>query len=220
MKRCWVLFVALFAMTSVFTDDVIDHAIVAVAKPEKTVSEVKAPVAPQYDNRIGVGIGRLVYERTKNDAMYLGLDAWSVWIWNRDHHFETLSEIEARIGYNLFYNGRDHFTPLFGAGYIATHRIAFHRGKFAYVTAGFKYSHEFNSVFGLGFNLKGMTGQQLANSAPKKFAWGVDLSIPVIFRFAHYRHWDITLEPGYVFLKSDRAHQGVFFGRGTLAYRF
>lgn len=226
MKYNWMLPVALFAMGSVFADDVIDNAYIAEAtRSSKDMQKdmQNNTVAPQYDNRFGFSYNRLVYERTKNDDVYFGLDVWAGgWVWNHTHnrHYASLFEAEARIGYNLFYNGQDHFTPLVGAGYLYNNVNEFHRGRFAYATAGFKYLHEFNTVFGWGLDAKGLVGQQVSKTEEKKVAWGVDLSMPFVFRFAHMRRWDITLEPGYLYIESNHKHSSVFLGRGTLAYRF
>lgn len=207
MKK-WIMSFALLG-SSVFADEQIN---------EPTME----PVAPQYDNRFGFFFDRLVYERTKNDAMYFGLDGWMSYFFshNRNNHFGAMYEAEARVGYNLFYDGCDHFTPLVGGGYQYNNVGKFHRAQFAYGTAGLRYLHEFNTVFGLGLYLKGLAGQQVGSKEAKKFAWGVDLSLPIVFRFTRGRHWDISLEPFYLYMESNHKHQAVFGGRGTVGYRF
>lgn len=183
---------------------------------------VKPPIAPQYDNRFGFNLGRLVYERTKNDDMYYALDVWAGWpAFIRSHthcHHKTfiVAEAEARFGYNFFYKGRDHLTPLVGLGYLYNDR-SFCNEQFIYGTAGFKYSHEFNTVFGLGLNLKLLTGSSVREKA---FSAGVDTSMPIIFRFAHYRHWDVTLEPYLLYMYSSHKNTGLLGARGTFGYRF
>lgn len=224
MKTSLVLSLALFTLSTTYADDILDLAYVAANEiTQQTPIPVQPkPVAPQYDNRFGFNFDRLVYERTKANSLYFGLDAWAgiFFSHNRHNHFGALIETEARIGYNLFYNGRDHFTPLAGAGYMFHDVGDFHCANFAYATAGFLYSHEFNTVFGWGINLKGLAGQQVGHHEARKFAWGVDLCMPFIFRFAHYRHWDVTLEPFFLYMESNHKHQGVFGGRGNVGYRF
>ena len=207
MKK-WMMGFALLA-SSIFADGQIN---------EPTME----PVAPQYDNRFGFFFDRLVYDRTKNDAMYFGLDAWMSYFFShsRNGHFGALYEGEARVGYNLFYDGCDHFTPLIGGGYQYNNVGNFHHAKFAYGTAGLRYYHECNSIFGFGLNVKGLAGQQVGRREAKKFAWGADVSIPIGFRFSRGRHWDITLEPFYLYMESNHKHQAVFGGRGTVGYRF
>jgi len=228
MKYSWMLSVVLG--TSLMADGVLDESLIAGSiRPSKPVEKqpkeevAPQPVAPQYDNRFGFSYDRLVYERTKPKAMYFGVDAWVGMVWNhaRHHnHWDAIAEGEIRLGYNLFYNGRDHVTPLVGVGYLYDNVGRFHHARFAYATAGFLYSHEFNTVFGWGLNLKGLAGQQVGKSEPKKFAWGVDVAVPIIFRFSHYRHWDVTLEPYFIYMSFTHRHQGVVGGRGTIGYRF
>lgn len=225
MKHKLILSLALFAMSTTYADDGLDPAYIAemTVPAQTTTAEVKQqPVAPQYDNRFGFSFARLIYEQTKADSLYFGLDVWGALCsyQSRHDHLGSLLEAEARLGYNLFYNDCDHFTPLVGTGYQYNNMGSFHHARFAYATAGFLYSHEFNTVFGWGINLKGLVGQQVGNQEEKKLAWGVDLCMPIIFRFAHFRRWDITLEPFYLYMESNHKHQGTFGGRGTVAYRF
>ncbi len=217
---------AVVAVSTIFADGELEEEFVAAANaPKKAMPAQKGmeqPVAPQYDNRFGFSFDRLVFDHNKADCIYFGLDAWVPYFFSntRNDHYGHLYEGEARIGYNLFYNGCDHVTPLAGAGYQYNNVGVFHKAKFAYATAGGRYYHEFNSVFGWGFFLKGLAGQQIGGKEAKKFAWGVDLSMPFVFRFARARHWDITLEPFYLYMESNHKHQAVFGGRGTIGYQF
>ena len=229
MKNSLILSLALFALSTTYADDTLDPAYVTwTAKtPEQQIAVQVKPnlVSPQYDNRFGFSFDRLVYERTKTDSMYFGLDGWAALCFSHSRHhnrvWRSVIEGEARLGYNLFFNGRDHLTPVVGGGYMSNSVGNFRRNaRFAYATAGFLYSHEFNTVFGWGVNLKGLAGQQVSQHYEKKFAWGVDLCIPLVFRFGHYRHWDATLEPFYLYMESNHRDQGIFGGRGTVAYRF
>jgi hypothetical protein len=180
------------------------------------------PVAPQYDNRFGFMFDRVVFDHNKAECIYFGLDFWMPYFFSnsRNGHFGALYEGEVRVGYNLFYNGCDHISPLAGVGYQYNNVGVFKHAKFAYATAGFRYLHEFNTVFGWGFYLKGLAGQQIGKDEAKKFAWGVDLSMPFVFRFAKGRRWDVTLEPFYLYMESNHKNQGIFGGRGTFGYRF
>lgn len=227
----WVL--ALCATGSVFGDDVLDQGLPLdtelVAMGKRTTDKSKAkmvvqPVIPQYDNRFGFAPDRLVYERTKNDAFYFGLDLWGGLIFNGNRHhrnnwYGRLWEGEVRFGYNLFYNQRDHFSPFVGGGYLYNNVGSFHKAQFAYEALGFIYTHDFNSTFSLGFNLKGLAGQQVSNHYAKKFAWGGDVSVPFIFHLAN-SHWDISFEPYYLYMSFPEHHQGVVGSRGAFNYHF
>lgn len=217
MKR-WAVIFAMCVMGTLFADG----EFVADAKKPEKVKPGLAPVAPQYDNRFGFSFDRLVFDHNKADCMYFGLDAWMPYFFShsRNGHYGSLYEAEVRMGYNLFYNGCDHVTPLVGAGYQFNNVGDFHDAKFAYATAGLRYYHEFNSVFGWGLFLKGIAGHQFGGKEAKKFAWGVDLSMPFVFRFTKSRRWDITLEPFYLYMESNHKTQGIFGGRGTFGYQF
>lgn len=222
----WIVICAMFVMGSTFADGILEESeLVAAAKKPQQAMPVEAkpePVAPQYNSRIGVSFDRIVFDYNKADTLYFALDAWMPYFFSnsRNNHYGALYEAEVRLGYNFFMNGCDHVTPLFGTGYQFNNVGNFHNAKFAYATAGVRYYHEFNSVFGWGLYLKGLAGQQIGRREARKFAWGVDLSMPFVFRFAKARHWDITLEPFYLYMETNHMHQAVFGGRGTLGYQF
>lgn len=219
MKRWWIL-LAVCAISVASAEE----ELVAQTKPPAKVMPTtdRPPVAPQYDNRFGFFFDRLVFDHNKADCIYFGLDAWMPYFFShtRNNRFGHLYEGEARLGYNLFYNGCDHVTPLVGAGYQYNNVGVFHKAKFAYVTAGGRYLHEFNKVFVWGFFLKGLAGQQIGKHEAKKFAWGVDLSMPFMFRLGCAARWDLTLEPFYLYMETNHKHQAVFGGRGTIGYQF
>jgi hypothetical protein len=225
MKRQF-LFGAILVATAAFASGSDEGlGLITAAQVPQTTKPMTAkvePIAPQYDNRFGLSFDRLVFDHNKADSIYFGLDAWMPYFFShsRNGHYGQLYEGEVRVGYNLFYNGCDHFTPLLGTGYQYNNVGNFHNAKFAYTTAGFRYYHECNTVFGWGFFLKGIAGQQLGKKEAKKFAWGVDLSLPFVFRFAKARHWDVTLEPFYLYMESNHKHQAAFGGRGTIGYQF
>ncbi len=214
MKR-WIVLFSMFVFTSAF----------AAEPPSTQVQPVNTEVesiSPQYDDRIGFSFDRLVFDHNKPNCIYFGLDAWMPYFFSnsRNNHFGALYEFEARMGYSFFVAGCDHFTPLGGVGYQYFNVGNFHNAKFAYVTGGLRYYHEFNTVFGWGLFVKGLAGQQVGGKEDKKFAWGADLSIPFVFRFSRGRHWDLTLEPFYLYMESNHKHQAVFGGRGTFGYQF
>jgi hypothetical protein len=224
MKR-WIIFFAVLLIGRTFADDVFESEL-AAAPPEeervKPASYTIEPVSPQYNNRLGFSFDRLVFDHNEADNFYFGLDAWVPYFFsnNRNNHIGALYEGEVRMGYNLFLAGCDHFTPLIGAGYQFNNVGVLHDAKFAYATGGLRYYHEFNTVFGWGLFVKGLAGQQVGSKEEKKFAWGVDLSVPIVFRFSRGRHWDITLEPFYLYMETNHKHQSVFGGRGTFGYQF
>ncbi len=208
-----------------------------LAMAEEPEHKPKTPFI-EYHNRMMVFTGfHQCYERIKTNALYAGIDAWVAPTTNG----HGLWEAEFRMGYNLFYNGRDHFTPIAGVGYVQdieteeqwayvldngnwveTHHSEHHKPGIAYGTIGFLYDHEFNTVFNLGLRLKGLIGGPVST---EHFDWGspvggFDASLPITFRFGRKRHWEYRLEPFDVLLYGSEAHRNYFGFRGGFAYRF
>lgn len=212
------------------------------AKPKKTFIE--------HNNRISVFYpNHQTYERIKPNAFYVGVEAWAVSTiaTNSTNYkldgFRLLFEGELRFGYNFFYNGKDHITPIIGGGFIkdltkitaqtsswnSQHGYYTVIGRYhykipglGYGTLGFLYDHEFNTIFNLGFNCKGMIGAGGSNS---HFNWGspiigVDMALPITFRFGYKRHWDFRIEPFYQYLHGSKNSIGYVGFRGTAGYRF
>lgn len=151
------------------------------------------------------------------------------------------------MGYNFFYYGRDHFTPVVGVGLFKDYRKRFDQGvernidflglfiktsfnkyksrpAIVYGMIGFLYDHEFNSVLNLGLNFKGMLGG--ASTKHRHDAqWGstvvgCDISVPLTFRFGPKRHWDIRIEPFNIYMHGSHASQDYIGFRSTIGYRF
>lgn len=211
-----------------------DGVVFEVAQSDSNVSvktESKSNETPlfyEYHNRMAVfGPFHQTYERIKTDAFYVGVESWLLNIINSD----ALAETEIRFGYNFFYNGRDHVTPFVGAGVITDFREHHVRHGFyhykrkppvVYGVFGMLYDHEFNRLFNLGFNVKGLIGGPVKK---KTFDWGspvvgIDVAIPITFRFGYKRHWDFRIEPFYIYLHGSHISQNYFGGRSTIGYRF
>lgn len=195
-------------------------------KTTTTVSEYP-PYATQYANRVNFGIPRLGYERIKPDSVYFGIEAWRVYRLGNATFEKDILEAEARVGYNFFFDGREHFTPIIGGGYFKD--FARHRQRkqgIAYGTFGFLYDHEFNSVFNLGVNMKGLVGYTVnKHGHVKKHDWsnpilGYDLGLPFTFRFESQRHWDVRLEPFLIQMFTHHATHNFGGLRASLGYRF
>jgi hypothetical protein len=215
---------------------------------EKAIIIEKGPCETQpnfyeYHNRISVfGPLHQAYERIKIDALYAGIEAWAVYAISDGHSHgnQVLGEGEFRMGYNYFYNGRDHVTPFLGVGVIKDYRkeeISYHtrvsgvlvshhrkleKPAVAYGVFGLLYDHEFNSVFNLGVNFKGLVGGAVNTH---HIDWGspvggIDVSVPITFRFGNKRHWDIRLEPFDIYLHGSHLSRNYFGGRSTIGYRF
>lgn len=199
----------------------------------------------EYHNRVSVfSANHILYERIKPNGIYVGIDLWDTWVAStglknhKTNFCHYLAEAELRIGYSFFLNGRDYIRPILGLGELKSgaefkeksfdnQHHCFTQHKFtippvAYLTGGFMYEHEFNSIFNLGFNLKGIIGLSGSNEYLKWKApvVGFDASLPITFRFGHKRHWDLRLEPFNIFLIGDKNWVNSFGGRGTVGYRF
>lgn len=191
----------------------------------------------EYHNRISVFYPyHQAYERIKPDAFYVGVEGWVTGTLPKNR---ALGEVELRMGYNFFYNGRDHLTPVAGVGVLKETNIRV--WKFAVDDAGFirisnevrapaviygmigcLYDHEFNSIFNLGLNVKAMIG---GPSNKRHFDWGcpvggIDVAMPITFRFGHNRHWDVRIEPFNTALFGTKNSRNYFGFRNTIGYRF
>src|SRR5581483_9949999 len=155
----------------------------------------------EHHNRIAVfNIEHLTYERIKTDSLYAGVESWFLPVATKHHHHhhsQYLFEGEFRMGYNFFWNGRDHFTPLAGAGYLQQ----FHRtdGKIRHDKPGAVSENRFE------------WGNPVA---------GIDISLPITFRFGYQRRWDIRLEPFDIYLHGSKNSCNYFGGRSTVGFRF
>jgi hypothetical protein len=200
----------------------VQHALVHAA-PFETVPLVKTPFI-EYHNRMAVfSIDHLVYERIKPHAFYTGVEGWIL----RAFDGRFIAEAEYRAGYNFFWNGRDHFTPLAGVGFfqeLYKSHHCFHKKNsgIVYGTLGFLYDHEFTDVFNLGLNVKGIIGGPVTK---KPHHWGspvagIDVSLPITFRFGYKRHWDTRIEPFDIYLHGSHHRLNTVGFRSTVGYRF
>jgi len=165
------------------------------------------------------------YERIKPNAFYVGIEGYVAPEINQTR-ISWLLDAELRLGYNFFFNGRDHLTPITGIGYAQTfsreHRDTHHKPGVLYSIFGLLYEHEFNSVFNLGVNAKFLLGGAVNSNS---FDWGspvigCDASLPITFRFGRHRHWDYRIEPFNFYLHGPHATVDYVGFRNTLAYRF
>ncbi len=188
----------------------------------------------EYNNRMAVFTPwHVTYERTKVDAFYAGLEAWATPALFH-HHNRIIAEGEFRLGYNYFWNGRDHFTPFAGIGYFKEtnerwcwwqkhhHIHGSTKAGVLYGTIGVLYDHEFTDVFNLGFNVKGLVGGPVSH---RHHHWGspvfgIDVAVPFTFRFGYKKHWDVRIEPFDIYLHGSKHHENYFGGRSTIGYRF
>ncbi|MBS0615502.1 MAG: hypothetical protein JSR58_03000 [Verrucomicrobia bacterium] len=215
-------------------------ALTTLTFAEEPAKTVQTTPFIEYNNRMFCfSTNQIGYERIKPHSIYAGIDIWYLSMLT-SHNFDHLvGEIEFRMGYNFFYNGRDHFTPVGGIGYFQDAGIL-HSGKsngifkfrhfeeshipgIFYGMGGFLYDHEFNTIFNMGLNLKAMLGGQTGSK--KHHSWGstvygVDVGVPFTFRFGHRRHWDIRIEPFNVYMHGSQFHRNYFGFRGTVGYRF
>lgn len=173
------------------------------------------------------------YERIKPNDLYVGLEGWVL------AGKKAAAEAELRMGHNYFWNGRDHFTPVAGVGIFKTlHKHAHFAGEqwifglptphhtrpaLVYGMVGFLYEHEFASVFSWGINVKLMAGAQAGHHSHHNWGsiiGGVDGAMPFTFRFGKERHWDIRLEPFYIYFQGKNALEQFTGIRTGIGYRF
>lgn len=216
---------------------------VAAIKKQPAQSKVEATPFIEYNNRMAVfGPLHQVYERTKPDAFYVGVEGWCLPVWNSEKSGEHMfGEAEIRMGYNYFYNGRDHVTPFAGVGMLRDYTEVRHEegvffnGQFykrhhhsekmeaiGYGVIGFLFDHEFNRCVCLGSNFKFLVGGSFSE---KHQSWGnpvvgIDIGIPLTFRCGYKRHWDFRIEPFDIYLNGRNVSCNYIGFRSTVGYRF
>ncbi len=215
-------------------------ALTSMGFAEETAKAVQTTPFIEYHNRMFCfSTNQVGYERIKPNALYAGIDIWFLRMLSHHNYDRFVGEMEFRMGYNFFYNGRDHFTPVGGVGYFKDHGQVhseetegfftlrhFRKSNIpavVYGMAGFLYDHEFNTIFNMGLNVKGMIGGQ--TSSRKEISWGspvlgFDVGVPFTFRFGHRRHWDARIEPFDVYMHGSKFDRNYFGFRGTIGYRF
>ncbi len=191
----------------------------------------------EYHNRIAafnmLATYFLYYERIKPNAIYVGIEELSTEPF-LNHSASSISLHNFSMGYNFFWNGRDHFTPIAGIGYFRARSKScyyntlfrsVHHEEFSllYGTLGILYDHEFNTIFNLGLNLKVDVGGQLGHRKKHDIGTpcvGIDVSIPITFRFGYRRHWDIRIEPFDIFWFGKKHSHNYLSTKGSVGYRF
>lgn len=221
MKRYY-----LTAFLSILSMTVLGQADQVTLEAEKPANEVKEPHFIQYNNRMIVFAPcHQGYERIKPNAFYVGVEGFLASILNKSHE-NTLLDAQLRMGYNFFFNGRDHLTPIAGIGFVEDffkkHHHSHHKPGVVYGTLGLLYDHEFNTIFNLGLNVKFLVGGPVGK---RHSEWGspvvgTDVSLPITFRFGHKRHWDYRIEPFNIYLHGSHASEDYWGFRNSLAYRF
>jgi hypothetical protein len=207
-------------------------------------NEVKKTPYVEYHNRMTCfSPFHQCYERIKNDAFYAGVEGWLIPAYS-EKRTHTILDAEFRMGYNFFCNGTNHVTPLVGVGMFEDFKVNHHNYHYTdkngeiisahykhkkmalvYAAVGFLYDHEFNSIFNLGLNSKGLFGAAVIDNSPDKNDWGkfiagVDVAMPITFRFGKNRHWDFRIEPFDIFIHGQENSMNYIGLRNTLGYRF
>jgi hypothetical protein len=174
------------------------------------------------------------YERIKQDDLYFALIGWISPNY-LSHSDAWVVEGEARIGYTKsLQKGHTTLTPFIGGGYMndikkshTHHRshlrhLKEHTLEFAFGSYGLNINHTFTDLFGLGLNLKGLIGKGTIGSFTHNNQWanGIDVGLPLTFRFGTKRHYDISFEPFYMFLKSKHDESSYLGNRLFIAYRY
>lgn len=190
----------------------------------------KAAVNTNYNNRLYFVEG---YERIEKNSCYFGIIGWISpnYLSSSD---SWLVEGEARLGYTADFKKHTTFTVFGAGGYLNdfkrshTHTRAYlrhmkeHTLEYAYGAIGLNTNHEFNALFNLGLNLKGMVGKGTIGSRfhDNEWTYGIDVGLPLTFRFGYQRRYDIAYEPFYIFLKSNYDESSYLGNRLFISYRY
>lgn len=204
--------------------------LVAIILSGSLVAAEAAKNNEDFHNRIMFFEG---YERIKDNGLYFALLGWISpnYLSSSD---AWLVEGEARIGYNFSFKNRNSLTPFIGGGYLDdlkkshSHERRFlrhlkeHTLEYGFISYGLCFNHFFNDLFGLGLNIKGMTGKGTIGSKIHNNEWasGFDLGLPLSFNFGHLRRYDIRYEPFYIFLKSKNDESSYLGNRIFIGVKF
>lgn len=238
----------LFLMTSAVHGDELDTPEPTILIQDQKQDEItQSSKYHEYNNRMIVfNLSHLCYERTKPNAFYIGIDYWKTYSMLPGKPIKglpigKLTNAEFRMGHNFFYNDSDHFTPIIGLGVFndsmkeeilvenakvdgeetSTHYYKYvNLSPVSYGTIGFLYDHEFNSIFNLGLNVKGIFGEPLKNKYWGDRVKGYNINLPITFRFGHERHWDLRIEPFYLSLRGDLVKRKYLGFTNAIGYRF
>lgn len=222
MKEC--LLAAFMLVSSVSAATKVEKEEVTIKTTEKTINNGKPP----YYHRLNFSLSRVGYEYIKPESLYVGGEAWMMLCYGSFPFERTMAEAEVRTGYNFLLNEEDRFTPVIGLGYFQNRGLGgcrdskHHEDKQGlwYITLGALYEHQFNNVFDLGVNLKGLLGHCTGKKRWGDPVWGFDLSLPLTFHFGERRNWDIRLEPFYIQMFGPRKTHDFAGGRSSFGYRF
>lgn len=199
--------------------------------------------SPRYHNRMAVfGPLHQVYERTKPQSFYTGIEAWMLFGKTKETPGHTkFLNAEMRFGYNVLIKNKNYLTPFVGVTYIQNFATHYHyewsysdnkleelrknitTSGMLFGGLGLYYDHAFSSIFDLGVKAKGMMGGKVSENKPalKAPITGLDVALPMTFRFGPHRHWDFRLEPFCIALwGSSNDYQTILGFRNTIGYRF
>lgn len=205
MKRNFVLAVCVLSCLFAYADEQLSEKV----------------VVPAYAHRINFDILRLGYEHIKPDAVYVGMECWYLLGFYSHGLRFVLGEAEGRIGYNFSVNSSNTLTPFIGGGYFRSFESD-KKQEIAYPSLGLRYEHVFGKVFNLGLNLEGMLGYSVNDKYPSwgDPIWGIDIGLPLTWRFTKARCWDFRFEPFFTGWFGE--NKEAFFGgaRSAFGYRF
>lgn len=213
------------ALLPILLATLLGHADQYASEEQKSIQQKIESHFIQYHNRVILfSPFHQGYERIKPNAYYVGVEGYlTIDSYGINPFFV---DAELRMGYNFFFNGREHITPVGGIGYFEDfrkrHHHSHHKPGIVYGSVGFLYDHEFNTIFNLGVTAKFLIGGPVSK---KHFDWGApvvgaDVSLPITFRFGHKRHWDYRIEPFNIYLHGSNASQDYWGFRNSLGYRF
>jgi hypothetical protein len=209
---------AIFIGSSGYADD----TVLNLESCEPTTSAPAKDLFFEYNNRITVfNPFYISYERTKPNALYWALLERQESVWNEDGHSRLITRAEFRMGYNLFFNARDHFSPYAGISFIHGYEHKIPNGMFG--SLGFWCIHEFSNDFNLGVNTQALIGSAIDHRSQnfgKGLIVGIDAGLPFIFRFGHKRHWDFRLEPFDIYLHGSKSWANLVGLRNSIGYSF
>lgn len=208
----------------------------AFAVPDKCAVD-DAP-APRYKNRVSISPTSLSFEHLSDDSWNWGFEYFEAPAFRAKNLDVTTGVAAIKIGYGFSVDGRSRITTSVGASMFReentatlyadvkdemdvtlSREITVKNPYLIHGTVGFGAEYDLMKSLTVGLNVHGMGGQVWGGTIDKMgdMSWGLNMSLPLTFRFGGCSQWDARFEPFTYLLKDYANYVG---GKAALGYRF
>lgn len=216
-------------------------ASVAMAAPAFAVVQDKCAAeenVPRFKSRISVSPTSLSFERMSEDSWSFGFEYFTAPAFRAKNLDVTTGVASVKVGYGFAIDPRSRVTASVGAsmfreentatiyagvrdqmGVTLSREITVKNPYLIHGTVGFGAEYDLMKTLTLGLNVHGMGGQVWGGTIDKMgdMSWGLNMSLPLTFRFGQCSQWDARFEPFTYLLRDYANYVG---GKAALGYRF